>query len=64
MNRARLDIVLIARLAVSGHAAQQPGRYPPHWGAPAPAEGAPGREILPQAAQARRGHSVEPQRES
>ena len=45
-----LIVVFVGVLALAGHAAPQPARYPAHWWTPVPAQGAPAWEILPQAA--------------
>jgi len=50
MPRALPAAALVALLAVAGLRAQPPAHYPPHWWTPAPTEGAPGWEILPQTA--------------
>jgi predicted NAD-dependent protein-ADP-ribosyltransferase YbiA (DUF1768 family) len=50
MSRALMTIGIASLLAVSAGSAQQAPRYPPHWWTPAPTEGAPAWEILPQAA--------------
>jgi predicted NAD-dependent protein-ADP-ribosyltransferase YbiA (DUF1768 family) len=50
MHRPMVLAALIAIVGVAGLAAQQSMRYPAHWWTPAPAEGAPAWEILPQAA--------------
>jgi predicted NAD-dependent protein-ADP-ribosyltransferase YbiA (DUF1768 family) len=49
MNRAVVAVGLFVLAVATGHAGQA-ARYPPHWWTPAPTEGAPAWEILPQAA--------------
>jgi hypothetical protein len=50
MHRAHVLVAVITIVGVAGLTAQQSARYPPHWWTPAPTEGAPGWEVLPQAA--------------
>jgi predicted NAD-dependent protein-ADP-ribosyltransferase YbiA (DUF1768 family) len=52
MHRALVAIVLLPFLLAVNHASQQraPAQYPSHWWTPAPKEGAPAWEILPQEA--------------
>jgi predicted NAD-dependent protein-ADP-ribosyltransferase YbiA (DUF1768 family) len=52
MHRVLVAIVLLPFLLAVGHASQHraPAQYPRHWWTPAPKEGAPAWEILPQEA--------------
>jgi predicted NAD-dependent protein-ADP-ribosyltransferase YbiA (DUF1768 family) len=50
MHRAHVLAAVMTIVGIAGLSAQRSARYPPHWWTPAPTEGAPAWEILPQAA--------------